>query len=809
MSSAVASTEHRDLRRTTPRANNLELVLQINVGILVVLGTSLLAMGQQNLFYAVAAIVAVATSLIVTDIRGYLRLGPDATTLAALGACVVLVIQVIRNAEQSQLLNVANILIYLEAILLFQQKRDRTYWSLMALSLLQVVVAAALNLGLYFGALLAVYVIIAFSAMTIFFVVRETRPFLVTHHRQLSVTGKGEKENDEDYAQAVSGEQPVRQKYAFVGELPEDSPNAILNQALLRRLLRMVGLTALVTVLLFFAVPRYSNSVWQGARPEQVATVGFTEEVRLDDISRILESDEQVMRVEFTDVGGWPYQVDGEPYFRGTVLSVYKNSVWKPYRAPQATRPLDEVTDFDLANIVLQRITLQPGSHSVLFNVAPCFHVDETPRDLYLNRYTQQLTLSDDNGKPRGAYRYTIGTTTFRNGWQRDLLPAAWGKIAEGTFYDATSGDVRRSHPFLTAKAERELADAGVSESGPFEKAKVLENHFRRSGEYAYSLVINQNRNRNLDPFEDFVRNHRTGHCEYFAGALTLMLRSQGIPARMVVGFKGGEFNTVGNYYIVRELHAHAWVEAFLEAEEIPSDERDGVDFSRYGAWLRLDPTPGSIDIELDDDTFGLVTTMREFVDYVQVLWDDYVLGLNSTRQQQAIYGPIARRLRGLSDLLFSRELWVARWQTFRALATRRILGVPGFMFGVAFLVILAALAHRNRQRLRNLAAWLLMIWRRQRSARKHHGPELAAYRNLEKVLAMVNITRRPGQTPWEFAGEAAHQLASHPAANSFASVPLQIAEAHYRVRYGGQTLESQQEQELTDRVWKLHQALS
>ena len=148
------------------------------MGTLVILGTSLLAMGQQNVIYALVAAVATATAIFVTDIKGYFRLGPDATTLAAIFACVVLVVQVIRNVEQSQLLNVANILIYLEVILLFQQKQDRTYWSLMALSLLQVIVAAALNLGLMFGLLLAVYVMAAGTALMLFFAVREVRPFL-------------------------------------------------------------------------------------------------------------------------------------------------------------------------------------------------------------------------------------------------------------------------------------------------------------------------------------------------------------------------------------------------------------------------------------------------------------------------------------------------------------------------------------------------------------------------------------------------------------------------------------------------------
>ena len=86
---------------------------------------------------------------------------------------------------------------------------------------------------------------------------------------------------------------------------------------------------------------------------------------------------------------------------------------------------------------------------------------------------------------------------------------------------------------------------------------------------------------------------HKEGHCEYFAGALAMMLRSQGIPARVAIGFKGGEWNSLGMYYQVQQFHAHAWVEVLLRGDQIPQgaltkDEPGGT------AWLILDPTDGA-----------------------------------------------------------------------------------------------------------------------------------------------------------------------------------------------------------------------
>ena len=72
----------------------------------------------------------------------------------------------------------------------------------------------------------------------------------------------------------------------------------------------------------------------------------------------------------------------------------------------------------------------------------------------------------------------------------------------------------------------------------------------------------------NLDPTEDFLRNVKQGHCERFATGLTLMLRSAGIPCRLVVGFRGADAKNSlepdNGWYVVRQSHAHAWVEALV-----------------------------------------------------------------------------------------------------------------------------------------------------------------------------------------------------------------------------------------------------
>lgn len=94
--------------------------------------------------------------------------------------------------------------------------------------------------------------------------------------------------------------------------------------------------------------------------------------------------------------------------------------------------------------------------------------------------------------------------------------------------------------------------------------------------EFRYSLDLVQSRGRKT-PLSAFLLNHRTGHCEYFATASALLLRSVGIPTRYAVGYSVHEYSSLEKQYIVRGKNAHAWNLVYLD-----------------GAWQELDPTPAS-----------------------------------------------------------------------------------------------------------------------------------------------------------------------------------------------------------------------
>ncbi len=137
------------------------------------------------------------------------------------------------------------------------------------------------------------------------------------------------------------------------------------------------------------------------------------------------------------------------------------------------------------------------------------------------------------------------------------------------------------------------------------------------------------------------------------------MLRSQGIPARMVIGFKGGEWNPVGGYYQVQQLHAHAWVEAYVDGQDIPPRAFAGEEIPR-AAWLVLDPTEGTQEGPNTRGT-GVVARLRQSMDYARMLWINYVASLNPKRQRQGIYEPLAAGIEAGVANVTSLEIWRAR----------------------------------------------------------------------------------------------------------------------------------------------------
>jgi len=303
-----------------------------------------------------------------------------------------------------------------------------------------------------------------------------------------------------------------------------------------------------------------------------------------------------------------------------------------------------------------------------------------------------------------------------------------------------------------------------------YAKAKRILDYLSDGSVFAYSLEMNPTPGE--EPVGDFLLNRKTGHCEYFAAAMVVLLRATGVPARLVNGFKVSEWNPIANYYVVRQSDAHSWVEAYL----------------RPDGWRTFDPS-----VFRDDFTPEPIFVRkwwRNLYDLADTLWVRYVLTYDAERQsalQTAIVRGAQRTVR-TAERLWTRAFLLAggdflaihRWEARRLL--RRI--APWFRRGLLIVIVVLGTV------LAGLAAGRLRTWLRRRTP--GHGV-LRAYGRMERLLARRGFPRNPSQTPWEL--HAAVAARHWPGAQAVERVTRAFCE----VRYGGRPLSSQRAQTIAE----------
>jgi hypothetical protein len=531
------------------------------------------------------------------------------------------------------------------------------------------------------------------------------------------------------------------------------------------------------------------------------------------------------MRVWFTNpTNGLPYAVAEEPLFRGAIVETYANKKWSPHVDVSASDPSELERLPRGAPHVLQKIALeeqpdvqkrlgaQKQPQNTVFSLLPAYRLDSSS-PIEFDRRRQQLIRKN----PTGRIEFTLATTGLDNGRQVKIIPAweAPGSRERKRLTTLPEGPQKQELlPRLKQFAANAVANVPQQET--IQRARALEAALGPANGFGYSLE-GVPRNPALDPVEDFISEHKQGHCEYFATALTLMLRSQGIPARLVIGFKGGEFNSLGNYYQVRMLHAHTWVEAYLEPDQLPA----GFTPRRLGGgWLTLDATPGSEE-SAEGRTLSLAAQAREWMDYGDYLWMNYVVGLDSRRQQEAIYGPLSLSGRAIRRV-FTARFWtrtVPQWfgsllerDTWRNLVSQR----PSWSLIVLAVGLLFSLFLAWRKR-KSLAGWFRRLWQWRPKLRRAQGrrglarprPVVPFYEQLEKLLAAHGIRRPESQTQHEFAMAAQGQLSETPRLAAAATLPRKVVDAFYQVRFGRRTLDKDELEQVQRSLRELAAALA
>lgn len=707
----------------------VERNLQFSMALLAAMGTLLLGIGERNLLLPAAATVLAIGSVYLTDITGWLRLNTTVANIAGLVALGASIWNWDRLRNDGQLVTMANLLVYLQFVLLYRSKTNRHYWMIVLLSLLQVAVAAAMSLSLLFGCLLVVYILLGLVTLCLFFLYREQARY-----------GVGDK--------------------GFVGVAPIAAGNAGVRRAFLWQVAALGMATLGTAVVVFAGVPRMGRAAWRPFH-RGASVVGFTPSVTLGELGEVLEDPAEVMRVQFVDMSsGGTYPLAFEPLLRGCVLTRYESGTWHRPTEVSSAGLLPDMSDADRQEDQVRQIyTVQPLNSDVLFCVYP-------PADSGFWEVPLYSPGKDQLFRPQGEvgreYHYSFLAPGLRNFQQSAVTPAMRQPTAEE--YQQLlqlPSSVGGKDPLA---ALREIAATLSKDFAPSQRMKIaaaMQFHLRDSHQFNYSLG-GVERDPSLDPVEDFLVRHRSGHCEYFASALALLLRASGVPARVVVGFKGGDFNTYTRAYHVQQLHAHTWVEVYLEPDDDVPEEFQHRVGRVNGWWLRLDPTPSA-----DESNSATWTALDNVANFSEMLWSNYVLGLDAQRQSQVIYQPLARSTAGL----FSRALWQSLCEQFLNLfrpswwrmvwntTSKWQLALDAL--GVALLVYfmrrswrsLRAVARRRRER-------------RVKAHRESRASQVGFYARLETLFESHGLPRSANSTPREFSVQAARWVLDRSAAN-------------------------------------------
>jgi hypothetical protein len=470
---------------------------------------------------------------------------------------------------------------------LFNVERERDYVYLAVLSFLMVLSAAILTVDSMFLAAFALFIVLAVFC----FMAMEMRrsALSATNTAPLSIPG-------------------LRTRRRAI------SPMQRLSLSLARTTGVMVVAILASACVLFFAMPRISGGYMSRYAQSDAISTGFSDSVNLGEIGHIQQSSEVVahLRIEGDTIG------DRSIRLRGAVLTLFDGKRWTNPRHEASvmaqgygrvfqlsTRPnaLDRREEVRVArgprlDTLRYRVLMEPLNTSVIFTIPAAQAIfgsfreigiddDQTFHNLDRERNVSVYEGVSDVSVPLPT---TLGHLT---GNVPASMPERYLQLPE------------RLDPRIPELAQQ-LTDA---EPSTYRRAMAIERYL--TTQFGYTLQLPSQPPD--DPLADFLFHRRRGHCEYFASSMAVLLRTVGIPSRVITGFRGAEFNQVNSTYIVRASNAHSWVEAYIPG----------------AGWTTFDPTPAG-----DAPVVTAWTRVQLYMDAAREFWREWVVNYDAAHQQ-------------------------------------------------------------------------------------------------------------------------------------------------------------------------------
>jgi len=296
-----------------------------------------------------------------------------------------------------------------------------------------------------------------------------------------------------------------------------------------------------VMVVLFILFPRLPGPLWAMPGSTSSGATGLNDTMSPGDITNLALSDEVAFRVEFE--GRPPHARD--LYWRGPSLTSFDGRTWSMSQGMRRGERVAATIEYR-GEPTSYRVTLEPNGRNWAFAL-------DMPRE-----------WSGDSSLRMGS-DYQLGTF-FGGSRPRRLDYRVTSHVDYRAREPLTEGerDMFRALPLGSNPRARRLAESWLADSPSGATIVDRAMDYLKSQPFAYTLTPPA---LGAQPVDEFLFETREGFCEHYASALTFLLRAAGLPARVVLGYQGGELNALGGYYIVRQTDAHAWTEVWLEDE--------------------------------------------------------------------------------------------------------------------------------------------------------------------------------------------------------------------------------------------------
>ncbi len=632
-------------------------------------------------------------------------------------------------------------LIFLTSLKLLRIKTNRDWLWLYIASFCQVIITAGMMIGTTFLLLLIFYLFAAISTFVSNEIYRSQQSFAANFS-----------------ARNVISQPPSIEYY-------QEDENTRRQLAMPRwRSLTYFSAGVLVLILflavpIFLLMPRLTRGFSRNSLLVAEKLTGFSDTVRLGDVAQIKLNSQVVMRVRVKfarDVG--------KPIlrWRGVTLDHYDGETWSESgMGPEPLKKFAESFRVDEKlspyGFTYQHFFVEPLDINTIF---------VAPRPIYV---TGLRNLARDSGDGLWSQAHAFHKI--------DYHVASDTKVPSDTELSADNTRVypletKRRYLQLPINHDRRIDDlaAEVTRGAitQLEIARRIEEHLRTS----YNYTLDLQRVEDGDPVADFLFNVRAGHCEYFASAMVLMLRSRRVPARIVNGFQMGEYNNSADVYTVRQSDAHSWVEVF---------------FPKQG-WIAFDPTPPS-GLSVYDD--GLTAWLRHYGEAIEMFWLEHIVGFDTGKQlsmaltvQRWLWSyqrnASSRWFDWASDLAQKVDAWRMSWRgvderiieggrSSNSLGRMVIHPISLMLLGLTVLLVTALIWRKHN-----------LSWRRN-IGRDASISAIAFYQEMLRSLESAGYKREPYQTPSEFAAQLTRPDVS------------EITHLYQRTRFGNEKLNDQE----------------